>query len=126
MSYGTVEEVQARMLRTMGSEEAAMCEALLEDAAVIVDSYAPDAATDKKRLVSCRMVLRALGDGGSGIPMGAAQGTVAALGYSQSWTMGSGTTGELYLSKIEKKLLGVASRIGSRSPVEPPEREALP
>ena len=50
--------------------------------------------------------------------MGATQGTATALGYSQSWTMGSGSSGELYLSKLEKKLLGVGSKIGARSPLE--------
>ena len=47
-----------------------------------------------------------------------AAGTATALGYSQSWTMGSGSSGELYLSKLEKKLLGVGSKIGARSPLE--------
>jgi hypothetical protein len=65
------------------------------------------------------MVERALGDGGeAGIPMGATQGSVSALGYSQSWTIGSGSTGELYISKIEKKLLGAGNAIGSYSPTE--------
>lgn len=32
--------------------------------------------------------------------------------------MSGGSTGELYLSKLEKKLLGVGSRLGARSPLE--------
>lgn len=32
--------------------------------------------------------------------------------------MSGGSAGELYLSKLEKKLLGVGNRIGSHSPVE--------
>ena len=76
-----------------------------------------------KRLVSCRMVRRLLGDGTGGetplYPMGATQGSATALGYTQSWTMGgSGSAGELYLSKLEKKLLGAGNRIGAASPVE--------
>ena len=68
---------------------------------------------------SCRMVERAVGDGTeAGIPMGATQGSMSALGYSQSWTIGSGATGELYLSKIEKKLLGAGNAIGSYSPTQ--------
>ena len=51
-------------------------------------------------------------------PMGATQGTATALGYSQSWTMSGGSTGELYLSKLEKKLLGVGSKLGAHSPLE--------
>ena len=54
----------------------------------------------------------------AGIPMGATQGSMSALGYSQSWTIGSGSAGELYLGKLEKKLLGCGNSIGSYSPVE--------
>jgi hypothetical protein len=50
--------------------------------------------------------------------MGATQGSVSALGYSQSWTIGSGSTGELYISKVEKKMLGAGNAIGSYSPTE--------
>ena len=71
--------------------------------------------------VSCRMVRRQLGsqgDSSAQFPLGSTQGTLSAMGYSQSWTMGSGSAGELYLSKLEKKLLGVGNRIGARSPLE--------
>ena len=50
--------------------------------------------------------------------MGATQGSMSALGYSQSWTIGAGSVGELYLGKLEKKLLGACNRIGSYSPVQ--------
>ena len=99
MAYAQVTDVQSRMTRTMSSEEQTVCGKLLDDAAVLIDSYNRNAGADAKLVVSCRMVMRALGDGNSaGIPIGAAQGSIAALGYSQSWTMGSGATGELYLS----------------------------
>lgn len=95
---------------------------LLSEAAIIIDAYNPDAGADAKQLVSCRMVRRQLGEddstGGVSFPMGATQGTATALGYSQSWTMSGGSSGELYLSKLEKKLLGVGSRVGARSPLE--------
>lgn len=119
MAYATVEQVQARMTRTMSEDEQTVCEALLDDAAVVIDSFAAGAAVDAKALVSCRMVIRALGDGTSGVaPVGATQGSMSALGYSQSWTMSGGATGELYLSKLEKQLLGKGNAIGSYSPVE--------
>lgn len=120
MAYATTADVQARMIRTMSADELAVCSSLLDDAAVIIDAFAPDAAAESKEVVSCRMVIRALGDGGvSGVPMGATQGSMSALGYSQSWTLGSGSgAGELYLSKLEKQMLGLSNRIGSYSPVE--------
>lgn len=118
--YATVEDVQARMSRTMTEDEQALCEKLLEDAAVIIDVYNIGADSDVKQVVSCRMVIRAMGDGGdNGVPMGATQGSMSGLGYSQSWTIGSGgAAGELYLGKLERKMLGCGDRIGSYSPVQ--------
>lgn len=119
MAYATVSDVQARMSRTMSASEQAICSNLLDDAAVIIDAYNEDADAEAKKVVSCRMVVRAMGDGtDAGIPMGATQGSMSALGYSQSWTIGAGTAGELYLGKLEKKLLGVGDAIGSYSPTQ--------
>ena len=119
-AYATVSDVQARMSRTMSSDEQTMCATLLDDAAVIIDAYNVNALADAKKIVSCNMVIRKLGDGeDNGIPIGATQGSMSGLGYSQSWTMsGGGSTGEMYLAKIDKKLLGVSNKIGSYSPVE--------
>lgn len=117
MAYATVNDVQDRMTRTLSEAERSICQYMLSDAAVIIDAYNSRAGADAKKVVSCRMVERALGDGAeAGIPMGATQGSVSALGYSQSWTIGSGSTGELYMSKVEKKLLGAGNAIGSYSP----------
>jgi hypothetical protein len=129
MAYATVSDVQARMTRTMSQAEQTMCATLLDDAAVIIDSYNVNASADAKKIVSCNMVIRKLGDGeDSGIPIGATQGSQSGLGYSQSWTMsGGGSTGEMYLAKSDKKLLGVGNQIGSYSPVQelvPPEEIA--
>ena len=120
MAYATVEDVQARMTRTLSDSETAVCSRLLGDAAVQIDSYNQQADESVKELVSCRMVIRALGDGQSdGVPIGATQGSQSALGYSQSWTIGGGGgTGELYVSKEERRMLGVANSIGSYSPVQ--------
>lgn len=119
MAYATVEDVQARMARPMSESEQAICSTMLDDAAVMIDSYNENASDDKKKIVSCRMVIRQLGDGNeSGIPIGATQGSMAGLGYSQSWTLSNGSTGEMYMSKQDKQLLGVGNRIGSYSPVE--------
>ncbi len=119
MAYATVSDVQARMTRQMSTSEQSVCSVMLDDAAVIIDAYNATASADAKKVVSCRMVERALGDGGdAGIPLGATQGSVSALGYSQSWTIGAGATGELYLGKLDKKLLGVGNNIGSYSPTE--------
>ena len=120
MAYATVQDVQDRMTRTLSENEEAICATLLDDSAIIIDTYNSEASADNKNVVSCRMVIRALGDGESaGIPMGATQATMSALGYSQTFTMGGGASvGELYLEKLEKKLLGCGDKIGSYSPVQ--------
>lgn len=119
MAYATVEDVQARMSRTLSPSEQNVCSNLLDDAAIIIDTYNVDATADSKKVVSCRMVMRAIGDGdGGGIPMGATQGSQSGLGYSESWTIGSGSVGELYIGKLEKKLLGTDNNIGASNPLE--------
>ena len=120
MAYATVSDVEARMSRTLTTDEQALCGTMLDDAAVIIDAYNSNAGADAKKIVSCRMVIRAMGDGtDAGIPMGATQGSMSALGYSQSWTIGAGgASGELYIGKLERKLLGCGESIGSYSPTE--------
>jgi hypothetical protein len=112
-------DVQNRMVKLMTDAQMTVCDALLEDAAVLIDALASDAPSDAKKTVSCSMVIRALGSQGDmAVPAGATQGSASALGYSQSWTFSNGATGELYLSRTEKRMLGVGNNIGSYSPVE--------
>lgn len=88
MVYALTQDIQARMSRALSEEEIEICTNLLEDAGVIIDAAAPGASNDAKRVVSIRMVQRALGDGQDlGVPLGASQSTVSALGYSQSLSL---------------------------------------
>jgi len=119
MAYATIEDVTAGMMRDVSEDETKVLTQLLDEVAVLIDAYNSKASVDAKKLVSVRVVRRQIGDGeGSGVPIGATQGTVSALGYSQTWTLSSGSAGEAYLSKIDKALLGRDNAIGSRSPVE--------
>lgn len=120
LTYATSYDVEEGF-RTLTQEEHNRAEVLLLEAAIIIDAYSQAASEDAKRLVSCRMVRRQLGAGDGGdiqFPMGSTQGSMSAMGYSQSWAMSSGAVGELYLSKLDKKLLGVGNRIGSHSQLE--------
>lgn len=121
MAYATIIDVEARITRPLSTQEEFAATTMLDDAAVMIDAFAPGASADVKKVVSCRMVIRAIGDGeNSGVPVGATQGSMSGLGYAQSWSIGGngGAAGELYLSKIEKQMLGMGNRIGSHSPVE--------
>lgn len=120
MAYATVTDVVVRMSKDFSEKEQLMCEALLDDVALLIDNINSNAVEGAKKAVSCRAVARimsSLDDGG--VPIGAQQGSVSALGYAQSWSMpGSGAVGELYLTKAEKQMLGAGNAIGSHSPVE--------
>ena len=116
MAYATVADVEASY-RELTESEQAVCSALLDRAAIHIDAYNAEASEDIKKEVSIRMVQRAL-DSDSSVPMGATQSSMSALGYSQSYTVGGGSIGELYIGKTEKKLLGVGDKIGAYSPVQ--------
>ena len=118
MAYATVADVQARLSNQMTEAQQTQCAALLDDVAVLIDSYNDEVLEDIAKTVSCRVVARAMGDSG-GVPVGATQGSMSAMGYSQSWTIaGNGAAGEIYLTRAEKKMLGIGNAIGSWSPVQ--------
>lgn len=111
-AYATAKDVEAGF-RSLDEDEQKRAEALLDEAKIIIDQVCNSASDDVKKLVSCRMVRRAIGDGDvSAAPIGATQGTTTAMGYSQSWTLSNGSSGELYVSRLEKQMLGVGVRIG--------------
>lgn len=111
-AYATVKDVEDGF-RSLDEDEQKRADALLNEAKIIIDQVSNSASDDVKKLVSCRMVRRAIGDGDvSAAPIGATQGTTTAMGYSQSWTLSNGSSGELYVSRLEKQMLGVGVRIG--------------
>lgn len=116
MAYATVEDVE-KGFRTLTDDERTKCEALLDEADILIDAVASTAETNAKKVAECRIVRRALGDGSSGnFPMGSTQGSMSALGYSQSWTISNGGAGELYIGKTEKVILGIGNKIGVADP----------
>lgn len=119
-TYATVQDVQDRMLKPMTESQQSVCAKLLEGAARIINKFNVNATADNKNEVSIRMVQRAIESSSlSDIPIGSTQGSIAAMGYSQSWTMGSNASvGQLYLDRTDKNLLGGGSKIGSYSPLE--------
>lgn len=75
-----------------------------------VDYSDPDAKMAARLIRVCRdMVHRAIGDGtdaAASIPFGATQASMAAGGYSESFTIGN-PYGDLYLKDRERKSLGI-------------------
>ena len=110
MIYATADDV-AGGFRALTDEERSRCETLSEEAAAIIDATGTQAPTDVRRIVSCRMIRRALGTV-QNVPYGATQGTITAGPYSQQWMYSTGSSGELYLGSTEKRMLGLGNRIG--------------
>ena len=119
MAYATYSDVQTRLGVTFSSQEQGICTSLLGRAALMIDSYkvSENASTDAKKEVSINMVARVMNSSTADVPIGATQGSMSGLGYSQSWTISNGATGELYFDKNDKRLLGVGNAIGSYSPI---------
>lgn len=119
MMYASLKDLQMRLGRELTETEQGTATMMLDDAGVLIDAYAPKACPDKKRVVSCRIVMRILNGDQDAYPVGATQGSQTALGYTQQWTMPSGSSyGELYLSRSDRRLLGLGDQIGSYSPVQ--------
>lgn len=115
MAYATIADVEAGF-RPLDADEQTVATALINEAAIIINAVADNATADAKKVVTCRMVRRAISAAAEGLPMGATQGSIAAGGYSQSWTNSAGGAGELYISKQDKKLLHVGDKIGASNP----------
>lgn len=115
MAYANVNDIEARW-RELTDEEAARANALLEDASNILSGLVKVDASDQSqeaalRQVCANMVIRAMGS--SSDMFGATSSTMTAGAYSQTVSYAS-PTGDLYLTKAEKRMLGVtAGYIGS-------------
>lgn len=107
MSYATVEDLEQRW-RKIVDDERPRVEALLWDAAVEIDAIAPrpaemtDADWATRKVVSCRMVKRAIQqeDVGSGVEQ--LSQTAGPFGIQ---TRFANPTGDLYLTKADRRLL---------------------
>lgn len=131
MAYAIVSDVEARW-RTLTAAERARAEVLLEDAAVEIDSSCPpsDPPTlselEARLIVSCRMVKRAMATPGGveGVGVSSLQ---AGAGPFQQTQQFSNPSGDLYLTKADRKLLGCGNQVAftvpmvDRSPVLPPD-----
>jgi len=114
MAYAGVGDLEARW-RTLSEAEAGRAEVLLEDAAVRLDAVCPpsldptDTELAVRLIVSCEMVKRALLS--SGVAGGAGATSVQqGAGPYQETVQYANPTGDLYLTKADKALLGCGSQ----------------
>lgn len=116
MSFATVSDLEARW-RTLDDAEKARAEVLFEDAAAIIEAEGMDVSKPDEavlallKMVSCDMVKRAMLS--SSVHPAATQSTMSVGPFSESFTFAN-PTGDLYLTKAEKRRLGIGGcRIGT-------------
>ena len=112
MLFADVSDLEARW-HTLDESEAAKAEVLLSDASAILTRLIGEidiSDTDYMQLlkqVCCSMVIRAMSATESD-SYGVDSMSMTAGVYSQSWNYNN-PTGDLYLTKLEKRLLGITT-----------------
>ena len=121
MLFADVSDLEARW-HTLDESEAAKAEVLLSDASAILTRLIGEidiSDTDYMQLlkqVCCSMVIRAMSATESD-SYGVDSMSMTAGVYSQSWNYNN-PTGDLYLTKLEKRMLGITTGyIGSIRPM---------
>lgn len=108
MAYATVEDVEGRW-HSLTSDEQERCALLLDDAAVAIDMLTTvgESKLEAAKIVSCNMVIRAMAASDSqNDAFGATSVTTTAGPYSQSVSFAN-PSGDLYFTKLDKKMLGI-------------------
>ena len=119
MAFADVSDVEARW-RELTDEEHDRASVLIDDASAMLAAQVAVDASDVEQvrllnIVCCSMVIRAM-SATEADSYGASSMTMTAGPYTQSWSY-SNPTGDMYITKSEKRLLGITSSyIGSIMP----------
>ena len=115
MAHADVSDIEVRMQRTFTEAESASVQSLIDGASAVLDKLVnyDDTAEQQQLLnfVCVNMVCRAVSAMGFDV-LGASQASMTAGAYTQSFSFGT-PSGDLYLTKLEKRLLGIGGYIGS-------------
>ena len=109
MAYADASDLEVRW-RTLTTDEQERAEALLDDASAMLDAYVTVDETDEQqmkllKIVVCNLVERAMSTGGD--IFGVTQQSMTAGPYAQTFNYAN-PTGDLYITKSEKRLLGIS------------------
>lgn len=121
MAYATVADLESRW-RTLSSDEKTRAAVLIDDAAVRLDAMcAPsepitgqEAAA--RKIVSCEMVKRAMATPGGIDNIGVTQFSETTGPFTDQRTFAN-PTGDLYLTKADKALLGCGRQVAFTVPM---------
>lgn len=111
MAYAEVSDIEARW-RELSTDEESRATALIDDASAMLAELVDIRDGDEQqaellKIVCCNMVIRAM-SASEFDAFGASQMSMTAGPYTQQWTY-SNPSGDMYLTKMEKRLLGVTS-----------------
>lgn len=111
MAYAEVSDIELRW-HELDSDEQSRAAVLIDDASAMLDALVNVDTSDDEQLellkmVCCNMVIRAM-SASEADSYGASNMSMTAGVYTQSWTY-SNPTGDMYLTKMEKRLLGISS-----------------
>lgn len=111
MAYATVSDIESRW-RALNEAEQSRASVLIDDASAMLTALVNVDSDDQEQAqllkqVCCSMVIRAM-SATEADAFGASQMSMTAGPYSQSWSY-SNPTGDMYLTKLEKRLLGITS-----------------
>lgn len=118
MAYATVTDLEARW-RALSADEQARAGVLLGDAAVILDAQCPPDAdppsdVEARKIVACGMVQRAMSVGADSVGVTSVQ---MGAGPYQETRQFSNPTGDLYLTRADKRMLKCGSAVAFTIPV---------
>lgn len=120
MAFADVSDLESRW-RELSTEEEARANVLLGDASAMLSALVTVDNSDYEqsellKMVCCDMVIRAMSATASDA-FGVSQTSMTAGPYTQSFSY-SNPSGDMYLTKLEKRLLGITtSYIGSIRPM---------
>lgn len=131
MAYAEVADLEDRW-RTLTPDEKSRAGVLLGDAAVRLDALCPPSVPptsqelEARRIVSCEMVKRAMSTPGGVAGIGVTSHQAGA-GPFQETQQFANPTGDLYVTKSDRALLGCGNQLAftqlmvDRAPAAPPE-----
>ena len=120
MAFAEVSDIEARW-RSLSDDEKSRAGVLIEDASAMLSALVDVDANDQQQAellntVCCNMVIRAMAQSNMDT-FGVSQSAITAGPYTQSFSY-SNPSGDMYLTKLEKKLLKVSiGYIGSIRPM---------
>lgn len=120
MAYATVSDIESRW-RALSQDEKSRASVLIDDASAMLTALVVinEGDTEQAQLlkqVCCSMVIRAM-SATEADTFGASQMSMTAGPYTQSWNYAN-PSGDMYLTRLEKRLLGITSGYIGSIPVK--------